>query len=151
MIDILTLKERTVEVKSLIPEIKFTDFVASDDELVHSLMNLKKSDNIMLVSVVPSYSGFGIEDSSGFRTYLNFYILEKTDDKQLRNRDEYMAVFQRTLAAARRFIAEVFSIEGQLCISSELEYSSLMLRPVINKAQCYGWMLEIDEKKYEDF
>lgn len=151
MIDILTLKERAVEAKALIPEIQFLDFVASDDELIETLQERTSSDNIMMVCVIPSYSGFGVEDESGFRSYLNFFFLEKTDYKKMKNRDDYLAVFQRTLSVARQFISEVFAIDGSLCISAELEHKSLAIRAVTRKAQCNGYLVEIDEKKHEEF
>ncbi|MEI7486277.1 MAG: hypothetical protein WCJ72_02495 [Chryseobacterium sp.] len=151
MIDINTLRERITEVKLEVPEINSTLFVADDDELTTAMLDHKSADNILLMVVLPSYDGFGKEDESGIRTFLQFFILEKVDSKVFKNQDQYVDVFQKTLLVARKFVSILFGIKSNNCLPFDLDYNSLKMYPVSRKSQCNGWVIEMDDEKYQDF
>ncbi len=150
MIDPLLLREKVAEVTANIPEIKRKMFVASDDELAEDLQDHKKADNILLMSVIPSYGGHGEEDNAGTYSYLQFFFLEKVDSTSFKNSDEYLAVFSRTLAALRRFLAELFEVEVLNCSRDQLQFD-FTIRAVSRKAQCNGYELQIDSKSFMPF
>lgn len=149
MIDPNTLKESLIEATQNIPEIKKRCVLVTDDELVEKLSDHKPADNIMLVAVLPSYGGFGEEDAAGAISYMQFFLLEKVDYKSFKNTDEYLAVFQRTLEAARQFVVEMFGINLLNCTKEQLQYD-FQIRPVSRKSQCNGYEIQIDSKAYSD-
>ena len=149
MIDPNTLKESLIEATQNVPAIKKRHVVATDDEFVEFLGDHKTGDNLLLVAVLPAYGGFGEEDASGAISYMQFFVLEKVDYKSMKNQDEYLAVFQRTLEAARQFLVEMFNINLLNCTQEQLQYD-FQIRPVSRKAQCNGYEIQIDSKAYTD-
>lgn len=149
MIDPNTLKESLIEATQNVPAIKKRHVVATDDEFVEFLSDHKTGDNLLLVAVLPAYGGFGEEDASGAISYMQFFVLEKVDYKSFKNQDEYLAVFQRTLEAARQFLVEMFNINLLNCTQEQLQYD-FQIRPVSRKAQCNGYEIQIDSKAYTD-
>ena len=149
MIDPNTLKESLIEATQNVPAIKKRHVVATDDEFVEFLGDHKTGDNLLLIAVLPAYGGFGEEDASGAISYMQFFVLEKVDYKSMKNQDEYLAVFQRTLEAARQFLVEMFNINLLNCTQEQLQYD-FQIRPVSRKAQCNGYEIQIDSKAYTD-
>ena len=144
-----TLAEHIVESTAEIAEIKRREVLVTDDELVDLLNEHKEAQNIMLIAVLPSYGGFGEEDNSGAISFLQFFILEKVDYKKFKSRDEYIAVFQRTLTAAVAFLDAMFNLEIVNCSSEKLQYD-FQIRPISRKAGCNGYEIQIDSKAYTD-
>lgn len=149
MIDPNTLRESLIEATQNVSAIKKRHVVATDDEFVEFLGDHKTSDNLLLVAVLPAYGGFGEEDASGAISYMQFFVLEKVDYKSMKNQDEYLAVFQRTLEAARQFLVEMFNINLLNCTQEQLQYD-FQIRAVSRKAQCNGYEIQIDSKAYTD-
>ena len=149
MIDPNTLRESLIEATQNVPAIKKRHVVATDDEFVEFLGDHKTGDNLLLIAVLPAYGGFGEEDASGAISYMQFFVLEKVDYKSMKNQDEYLAVFQRTLEAARQFLVEMFNINLLNCTQEQLQYD-FQIRPVSRKAQCNGYEIQIDSKAYTD-
>jgi len=150
MIDPNTLREKVEDLKNAVPAIKAAEFVVDDDELSLVLKDHKEGDNMLLGVVLPSYDGFGQEDQSGYRSFLQFFIVEKTDYKTLKG-SMYVDIFQRTLVVAREIVRFLFGTDGERCLSLDLDYNSLKIYPVAKKSQCNGYVIEIDEEKFEDF
>lgn len=149
MIDPVQLKENIMEATAGIPAIKKREILVTDDELIDILGEHKATDNILLVAVLPNYSGGGEEDNASVISYMQFFVLEKVDYKALKNRDEYLAVFQRTLEAAKLFLEKMFLSEQLNCSLEQLQYDWQM-RAVSRKAQCNGYEIQIDSRSYTD-
>lgn len=109
----------------------------------------KKEDNMLLCIVVPSYAGFGEEDESGFKSFLQFFICEKVDLKVFKNQNEYIDTLQRISEVVKPFVQKMFSRED--CLSMDLDRSSLNIDAFSRKAQCMGYAIEVDEKSYVDY
>ena len=142
------LKEILAENTAEISEIKRKVVVVTDDELVEFLSNHSEDDNILLMAVLPSYSGYGEEDNAGAFSFMQFFFLEKVDYGDFRNQDEYIAVFQRTLTALMEFLRNL--LESNACSREELQRDFKIL-PVSRKAQCNGYELQIDAKLFTEF
>ena len=149
MISPQTLAEHIVESTADISEIKRREVLVTDDELVDLLNKHKETQNIMLVAVLPSYGGFGEEDNSGAISFMQFFLLEKVDYQKFKNRDEYIAVFQRTLTATVAFLEAMFNLEIVNCSTEQLQYD-YQIRPISRKAGCNGYEIQIDSKAYTD-
>lgn len=147
MISPKKLKENIMEATAYIPAIKSREVVATDDEFVEFLKDHKEADNILLVAVLPAYGGFGEEDEAGTMSFMQFFLLEKVDYKKLKG-DDYIAVFERTLAAARDFLSGMFGL-GVGCQVDVLQYD-FQIRPISRKAGCNGYEIQIDSKAFAD-
>lgn len=143
------LKEQVAEICSQIPEIKKKIFVVTDDELSEFLSDHKNSENILLMSVLPNYNGYGEEDDAGVYSFLLFFFLEKVDNGSFKKQDEYLAVFDRTLAAAEKFLKQIFGVNVLNCSNEQLQYD-WSIKPVSHTAQCNGHQLEINSKAFMD-
>lgn len=143
------MSEHIAESTANIPSIKKLEILVTDDELADILSRHKESENIMLVAVMPSYSGFGEEDDAGVISYLQFFVLEKVDYTKFKNKDEYLAVFERTLSVARDFVINMFLLEDVNCSLEQLQYD-YQIRPISRKAGCNGYEIQIDSKAYID-
>lgn len=149
MISPVILKELLIEATALIPSIKKREVLVSDDELVELLGEHKAPDNIILVAILPTYGGGGDEDEANITSYMQFFLLEKVDYKSFKNKDEYLNVFERTLAAAVDFLTQIFTATGRTCMDEVLQYD-YQIRPVSRKAQCNGYEIQIDSKAFTD-
>ncbi|UJF29899.1 hypothetical protein L0B70_00455 [Kaistella sp. 97-N-M2] len=149
MINPVILKELMMEATASIPSIKKREVLVTDDELVELLGDHKAGDNILLVAVLPTYGGGGQEDEASIISYMQFFLLEKVDYKSFKNRDEYLNVFERTLAAAVDFLVQMFTATGRNCTDEILQYD-YQIRPVSRKAQCNGYEIQIDSKAFID-
>lgn len=149
MINPVILKELMMEATASIPSIKKREVLVTDDELVELLGDHKAGDNILLVAVLPTYGGTGQEDEASIISYMQFFILEKVDYKAFKNRDEYLNIFERTLAAAKLFLEQMFLREETNCSLEQLQYDWQM-RPISRKAQCNGYEIQIDSKAFTD-
>ena len=97
MIDPNTLREKVSEMKASVIEIQSVQFVVDDDELSSKLTDHGVKENMFLGVVLPSYDGFGKEDESGYRSFLQFFIMEKVDYKTLKGQeyiDNYINIIQ---------------------------------------------------------
>lgn len=149
MIDIKILREKIAEIRTEIPEIKKVEFLVTDDELASVMVDHKAAENMLLCVVVPSYAGFGEEDESGFKSFLQFFICEKVDLKVFKNQNDYIDTLQRISEVVKPFVQKMFSRED--CLSMDLDRSSLNIDAFSRKAQCMGYAIEVDEKSYVDF
>ncbi len=149
MISPVLLKEHIMESTAEISEIQKREVLVTDDELVELLTDYKTENAIMLVAVLPSYAGFGVEDNTGIISYLQFFVLEKNSRSSFKNRDEYLSVFQRTLTAAIAFLEAMFGLEILNCSDEKLQYD-FQIRPISHKAKCNGYEIQIDSKAYTD-
>ncbi|KFF26862.1 hypothetical protein [Chryseobacterium vrystaatense] len=153
MIEPNTLREIVAEMRTDLPEVKSVKFVVDDDELAAELKDHSVTDNMILVVVLPSFNGFGKEDESGMRSFLQFFLMEKVDTKTFKTQDQYIDLFQRILVVVKKFLRKLFSSddENRNCLAMTLDYSSLKVNALTKKSQCNGWMIEVDEEKHEDF
>lgn len=147
MISILRLKELLLEVKDKIDAVKKTHLVVDDSELVSFLKDMPESDNIVLVGVIPDFKLLGTEDQSSWNNMLTFMFFEKSSQRDMTD-DDYIDVFTRTQQAAKDFVLfllETKAETGTICgLTDKLKEDSILLRPIYKKAQCNGWMVEID-------
>lgn len=149
MISPQILKENIVETTAEIAAVKRREVLVTDDELTELLTDHKSTDNILLVAVLPSYGGFGQEDNAGMISYLQFFVLEKTDYSFLKNRNEYLAIYDRTLEVVKQFLEAMFGINVLNCSQEQLQYD-FQIHPISRKAKCNGYEIQIDSKAYTD-
>lgn len=148
MVAINRLREFLVETKSEISEINYTQLVADDSELEKFMQERKTTDNTLLFGVLPEFQLRGSEDSVKWNNQLLFFIVEKTNDRNLTH-DQYLDVFARTQEVVRKFVFKIIEDKqnNELMGCSflrELDESSIEVSLVWRKAQCNGWLITFD-------
>lgn len=148
MVAINRLREFLAETKAEISEINYTQLVADDSELEKFMQERSVSDNTLLFGVLPEFQLRGSEDQVKWNNQLLFFIVEKTNDKNLTH-DQYLDVFARTQAVVKKFVEGI--IEKKLnqelmgChFLREIDESSIDVSLVWRKAQCNGWLITFD-------
>ena len=149
MLNITRLREFLAEAKAEIPTIKFTDMVVDDSQLIDFLKDRKPADNNFLIAIVPQFTIDGTEDRTKWQNQLMFMILAKGARRDFKNNDEYMQVYADTQATALAFVqyllTEKTGDNSTFCgLFNELVENSISVYPIWEKAQCNGWMVEID-------
>lgn len=150
MITIRQLREAIAEITSQIPEIRKVRFVVNDDQLADTLEKFKDSENTMLVCLVPTYQSFAQnEDLTGYVSFLQFFLVDKVDYKKLKSEDDFTELFIKIQDIVNTFISGLFTYQqGECLVFGNLQYDSLVIRPVTNKAQCNGWEIQLDDRTY---
>lgn len=148
MIDLRELREALAEIKISLPQIKTHKLVSTDDRFVDKLERHKKEDNTLLVTVMPAFKGFVAEeknDLGGFRTYLQFFILNKIDYKTEEPEDVQIEL----QPLVQDFIKALAEHETNDCYTfGNMDWSSISIMGVTNKASCCGWEIQIDDQTY---
>jgi hypothetical protein len=146
MLTVNQLKSLLQESQTEIPGLNKNMLLLDDSELTNFLKDLKTTENCVLIGIMPQFLPKGTEDSIRFISQLQFMILKKSADKDFKNHDEYLAMFQETQDLMMLFVQKLFGEKMEDLCGGTAEYieESLSIYPVWRKAQCNGWALEID-------
>jgi UTP:GlnB (protein PII) uridylyltransferase len=148
MLNVAKLKEFLIETKLAITAINTTRIVVDDSQLIKFLKELKDADNFILIAVMPSFDITGTENQTKWNNRLMFMILAKNAKRDLTH-DEYVDLMGASQQAARDFVNYMLERkigeDNSFCgLMNELDEGSISINPVWEKAQCDGWMIEID-------
>ena len=148
MLNLTHLNQFLEEVKATIDAVNFTDTVADDSELVSVLKDRKETENHYLIAVIPDYKVIGNENALKWNNQLMFMVLSKASSRSITKseRNTIIAQVQQTAKAIVELILEKKSGDnGDFCgIMNEVIEDSIALSVVWEKAQCHGWIIEID-------
>lgn len=143
--------ERVVDgIVATIPELnEKVAYVVDDDELTEQADGYLGTKPILLC-LVPSSQGFGEADNFGFISYLQFFILKKTDSKKLTSKNNFLQIFKDTHPIVIDFLKKLVAAEDENgCeIFKDFNYNSVLVKPVRFKAQHNGWEIQIDQKEW---
>lgn len=148
MLSITRLREFLVEAKNQISSINYTNMVVDDSQLVSLLRERETEENNMLIGIVPQFNLQGTEDQAKWNNQLLFQVLAKSSRGQL-SLDDQVDLLESTRVTTKDLveymIGEKTGDNGELCgMTNELVESSIMVTPIWEKAQCCGWMIQID-------
>lgn len=148
MLSITRLNEFLVEAKAQIPSISFIKMVVDDSQLTKLLRDIDTDDNNMLIGIIPQFGIQGNEDIAKWNNELMFMVLAKTRRSEI-SLDEQVEVLENTRLSAKALIQfmlmQKIGQSGNLCgIMNELVENSIIITPIWEKAQCCGWMIQID-------
>lgn len=146
MISIVTLREALSEIVSTIPEINTVKVVSTDDRFVDKLEKHKQEDNTILICVIPAFGGFKTpEEIGGYKSYLQFFILNKIDYKTTEPED-VQTILQPLVQDFLKAFAEHTTDD---CYTfGNLDWTSVAISSITNKASCCGWEIQITDKTY---
>jgi hypothetical protein len=148
MLTINNLREFTTEIKAVVEKVNTVAVVVDDSQFVKLLSDISVNDNFMFIAVVPQYPLNGNDDQYKWNNQLQFFLLKKSTDRNnnlsnlLDNLNETQEVMNEIITI---MLSEKIGADNQICkLSNELVPGSLMVQPVWEKAQCNGWVLELD-------
>lgn len=149
MLSLTRLKQFLADAKSNISTIHYTDIVVDDSQLVKVLKERIDTDNDFLIAIVPQYNIEGTENSIQWNNQLMFFVLAKNNDKEFETNDQFIDVFDQTRATTQSLVnylvGEKSGDNGDMCgLANQLKENSIQVSPVWEKAQCNGWMIQID-------
>ena len=133
-----------------IPELEQeVQYVIDDDQLTEKA-DAYKGDKHLLVCLVPSAQGFGEQDSFGFMSFYQFFILKKTDYKKLKSSKEFLQIFKDSQPITLDFFYKLIaSVDENGCkIFQDMNFNSVLIKPTRYKAQHNGWEIQIDQKSW---
>lgn len=145
MILVSELQAYREEVQAAIAGVKSSHLVIDESEVVNYLSNKKRSDNqIMLVVMPDARTNARDEDSVMMNNALGFMFLEHTDFSRERQL-EWIAVFERTQASAVEFVRKLIRDKsfGSCDFHRYLNVNNIALEPITGLASCNGWTVEV--------
>lgn len=148
MLTVNRLREYTAEMQAAIPEINKAHVVVTSDEVTKFLKDMKKSENFLLLAILPNHEVVGSEDSAKINNVLGFYVFEKTDHSE-HNHDGYLDSFVNTQEAAKKIVDKLLDDKanhtGALCnFLNRLSESSIDIIPKKGIAQCQGYYIGLN-------
>ncbi len=148
MLSITRLNEFLVEAKAEISTIKYTAMVVDDSQLVKLLKDRETDENNYLICIVPQFGINGTEDTTKWNNQLMFMVLASSGRSNI-TLEEQVGILESTRATAEALVVymvgEKTGDNGNLCgMMNELVENSIMVSPIWEKAQCCGWMIQID-------
>jgi len=83
MVDLLQLQQYLEEVKAAVPAIKTTRLVIDDTQITEIIKEIKVSDNLILLGIVPAHQVRGTSyDNVQSKDIMAFLVLKKADRKE---------------------------------------------------------------------
>lgn len=135
------------ECKSQIAAINHVEMVIDDSMLANKISQVHVADNLLLYGVLPDYGGdYREEDAPMFDNGLDFLIVKKVEYADL-TADEFNAVMEETLLAAREFLTYVLESKNNPNTCPTFYFfkeGSERITPVWAKAGCNGYMVSFN-------
>ena len=150
MLTIDNLETVVDAIVATIPELEQeVEYVVDDNQLAEKADAYTGGKNLLLC-LVPSSQGFGEIDNFGFISFLQFFILKKTDYKKIKSKKDFLKIFKDSQPIVIDFIKKLIEsrdIDG--CkIFKELNYDSILIKPTRYKTQHNGWEIQIEQKEW---
>lgn len=148
MLTINRLREFLVEVKNEIPEIKYTQAIITNDEFVKFLKERKTSDNTMLFAVLPNHHLVGKEDAVKFNNTLEFYLIDKTADKDLKH-DAKLDLYAKVQSIAKKFTDYIINqkaTNGACGMFQDLMEETMDISLFFDGFECRGYEIYFETK-----
>jgi hypothetical protein len=145
MLTINRLREFLSETKEAIPKIKYIQTIVTNDEFVLFLKERKSSDNIMLFGVVPEHGIIGREDQTNYQNYLQFFFLDKSATKDLKQ-DKKLDIYNNVQLVVKSFIDLILAAKagetqafGNCSLLQQLEEESIEIKTFWDGFECRGY------------
>ena len=104
----------------------------------------------ILLCLAPTNQGFGEIDYSGFISFLQFFVLKKTDYKKLKSSKDFLQIFKDSQPITLDFFNKLIASEDEngCKIFQEFNFNSVLIKPTRYKTQHNGWEIQIDQKSW---
>ncbi|MFP9100914.1 hypothetical protein ACLI09_17850 [Flavobacterium sp. RHBU_24] len=149
MFTIPQLKQYSQVLTDTVPAIKKWEIAVTVEELSQIVKDHKKTDNMLLLSLVPHHDVEGDQHDAQYRNVCGFFLLEKTDYKE--GQEKYLEIFERTQQAAADLVARMREDKdsggGIFCnFLSGLDESSISIDPIKMQDGCNGHYVAVNFK-----
>ena len=141
MVDLLQLQQYLDEVKSAVPAIKTTYLVIDDSQIVEIMKDVRESDNLILLALVPSHAVTGNNyDNSQSKDIMAFLVLKKAERK-IRHSEfiNNLHSCQQAMRAVELKLLIDMADDENCSFLRQLEPSSLTIDPVWSLAGTDGY------------
>lgn len=133
--------------QSQIAAINHVEMVIDDSQFANRIGEAHAADNLLLYGVLPDYGGdYRDEEAPMYDNGLDFFIVKKVEYANLTH-DEFNAVMEETLEAAREFLTLVFTERNNPNTCPTFYFfkeGSERIVPVWAKAGCNGYMVSFN-------
>ena len=150
MLTIDNLETVVDAIVATIPELEQeVEYVVDDDQLAEKADAYTGGKNLLLC-LVPSSQGFGEIDNFGFISFLQFFILKKTDYKKIKSKKDFLKIFKDSQPITLDFFKKLVSSEDEngCKIFQDMNFNSVLIRATRYKTQHNGWEIQIDQKEW---
>ena len=150
MLTIDNLETVVDAIVATIPELEQeVEYVVDDDQLAEKADAYTGGKNLLLC-LVPSSQGFGEIDNFGFISFLQFFILKKTDYKKIKSKKDFLKIFKDSQPITLDFFKKLVSSEDEngCKIFQDMNFNSVLIRATRYKTQHNGWEIQIDQKSW---
>ena len=150
MLTIDNLETVVDAIVATIPELEQeVEYVVDDDQLAEKADAYTGGKNLLLC-LVPSSQGFGEIDNFGFISFLQFFILKKTDYKKIKSKKDFLKIFKDSQPITLDFFKKLVSSEDEngCKIFQDMNFNSVLIRATRYKTQHNGWEIQIDQKAW---
>lgn len=119
--------------------------VVDDSQLTNYLQNHRRSDNAMLIGVLPEFGANASDpDNFLFRASTMLMVLNKTN-YSAENYDSYFQIFEDTYIIAEKIVKKLLTDSMAGCTYLRyLQPQSIQIVPVWNKSECEGWSIQFN-------
>ena len=145
MLTVNRVRELVAEVKAAIPEIKYGETIIVDGDFKTILEERKESDNIIFVAVLPDHGVNGKEDAAKYENYIQFFLFEKSTEKNLKH-SQKLDIYNRVQLAVKKFIDLILEAKSgesetfSACnLFGELSEESIDIKVFWDGLQCRGY------------
>ena len=124
--------------------IKDNKVVVVKSQLTKFLNAHHSKKNLLLLGVLPDFSGKGNNaDEFKMTNITQFYILKKTTYSE-HDHDQLMDIFEETYITIEDVLKKILDDSTKCSELRFLNTSSIKLEPVFNMASCNGWKLMLN-------
>ena len=145
MILVSELQSYREELEEALEGVKTSHLVLDESEVVNYLSDKKKSDNQIMLMIMPdARTNARDEDSVMMNNAIGFLFLEHTDFSRERQQ-KWIEVFERTQATAVAFVRKLIrdKTHGSCDFHRYLNVNNIALEPITGLASCNGWTVEV--------
>lgn len=134
------------QLKDSIAEINSAWMVIDDSQLVKTLAEKYKEDNMFLVGVLPNYGTNG-SNADSYRGSVSamLFVFEKTDYSDL-DQEQFLSVFERTYQVAIAVRERILNLATKECSGflNHIIVDSINIKAEWRKSDCNGYSISFD-------
>lgn len=142
MIDLLELEQYLDEIKEAVPAIKTTYLVIDDSQIIEIVKDIRESDNLILLGIVPSHSVSGSNvDNLRSKDIMAFLVVKKADRK-IKHSDFIANLYscqQAIRAVELKMLSDMANDDNCGSLMRQLEVTSIDINPIYYLAGTDGY------------
>jgi len=147
MTDLLRLQDYLAKIKSKVPAIKTAHLVIDDSQLTDIMKDLKESDNLILLALLPSHTMQGQDEDDVHSKDLMAFLVLKKADRKIKHAEfinNMHSCQEATRAVITKLILDKPDFEDGCSILNMLAAASITASPIWNLAGADGYQIDFE-------